>query len=161
MIAVEILTACCVAPQTCALLNVATLVYGAALLVYGAMLRTSMRERFGIQGAHCRAQSTGTFTLFYPDQMLRLPDLHAWSSCWTCADVVQPQHVLAVMKWAYNFSARVPQHCCKDATDGASDYKRPFTLYSGYAQARVAAIYSHGCAAHRAACARCGRMLAS
>jgi hypothetical protein len=45
-------------PQTCALLNIATLVYGAALLVYGAMLRTSMRERFGIQGAHCRAQST-------------------------------------------------------------------------------------------------------
>lgn len=34
------------------LLNLATVVYGLALLVYGAMLRTSMRERFGIQGAH-------------------------------------------------------------------------------------------------------------
>jgi hypothetical protein len=38
--------------QTCVLLNLATLVYGVALLVYGAMLRTSMRDRFGIQGAH-------------------------------------------------------------------------------------------------------------
>lgn len=36
--------------QTCVLLNIATVVYGLALMVYGASLRTAMRERFGIQG---------------------------------------------------------------------------------------------------------------
>jgi hypothetical protein len=49
--------------QTCALLNLATLVYGLALLVYGAMLRTSMRERFGIHGAHCHDAHVGLSTL--------------------------------------------------------------------------------------------------
>ena len=38
--------------QACVLLNLATLVNALVVLVYGAMLRTSMRERFGIHGAH-------------------------------------------------------------------------------------------------------------
>lgn len=36
--------------QTCVLLNMATLVYGIALMLYGASLRTAMRQRFGIEG---------------------------------------------------------------------------------------------------------------
>lgn len=62
--------------QTCALLNIATLVYGAALLVYGAMLRTSMRERFGIQGSRCG-------------------DLFAWLCCAPCS-MCQEARTLAV-----------------------------------------------------------------
>ena len=33
------------------LLNIATIVYTAAIILYGARLRTEMRERFGIEGA--------------------------------------------------------------------------------------------------------------
>jgi Cys-rich protein (TIGR01571 family) len=62
--------------QTCALLNLATLVYGLALLVYGAMLRTSMRERFGIHGSRCG-------------------DLFAWLCCAPCS-MCQEARTLAV-----------------------------------------------------------------
>lgn len=41
---------CCPLVQTCVLLNIATVVYGLALMVYGALLRTQMRQRFGIEG---------------------------------------------------------------------------------------------------------------